>query len=346
MNLKTVTKLIFLLTLTILASCVKNNDEVKTKPSPEKVELTFKNIAGSWEIYFYTKSVVDAKTNVKSQYRFTEEDGYSVTFLEDGTYYENNVFGHRNISGKYLIGDFDADDKDKIWEIGPLPGKKKNGVFMTYKTLKTKVDTTMRAEIPELYSDHFAYRDRYWGTTKDGKTTFLVEDIKYLRNLKKAPNYMPEGKEFYKNNIDIQQLLGRWEFYNQFVIINGVRHEATDSVKAQFNRLYTVFKIENGLNIFEEYIIKQNKETLKDETVLNRNGEFKVIDDVVHMYNIYTDPNTKEKVVESFKLWIKEPIGNNNDGYRMIRSYDRTKDVNDVFKEIEEFDYFRRVADK
>lgn len=345
MILKTITKLfLFTAILATLGSCVNNKDQVTVKPDENIVELTPKSLSGKWEIYFWNKTIIPTSTNIPTKYRFTEEDGFSITFLENGTYHENNVFGMKTIDGKYLIGNYKDDDREAIWDKGPQANKKKDGLFLRYYDEKLKRDSLRKAEIPQMYETHFAFRHRYGGVEKNNpKNGYRVEDIKYYRNVQKAPNYMPTSPEFHKNMINMNDLLGRWQFYNYKKIVNGepvIDQDAED----RRNKDFIVYRLENGKQIYEEHAYLIDKETQKEVLKLVRKGEFKIIDDVVNMMTNSNGTNTIK--TESFKHWIKEPIANSNEGFKLIRSYDRALDGSDLSKDVTTYAFYKRIGDK
>lgn len=332
--------LLFITTLVIFASCVNNNDNPAPPPPVDPEELTKDVLVGKWEVYFFLKKLIPTNTNKPTLYRFTENDGFSVTFNQDGTYYEQNVFGHKTQIGEYRIGDYNADDTTSIWTDGAKVNGKKDAIYLRFmgSTGKNgtgdKVERRPRLEVPTMFSTNFTYRFRYNGVADN--TKYNIEDARFYRNVEKAPNFLPDEALFKKNNININELLGRWEFYKfQYMIDSSIKDTPLDKQK-QIG-LKVVFKLDGNKQVFEEY--------LADGTS-NRKGRFDIIDDVVNMFNTYTDPKTGEEVIENFKFWIKKPIYTNGNGERIFEEYDRFRNVHNTLRDIEETGFYRRIGDK
>ena len=336
---KTVIKLFFLLIISnILVSCVNNDDEENIGPIREKLDLTPEVLAGTWEVYFFTKDIIPLATNISTKYRYTEVDGFTVTFLKDGTYYENNIFGHRNLEGTYKIAHYSEDTAVVMKGAGPKndPNLKNNAVFMSYKSPKTKNDTLSKAEIPAMFETDFTFRDRYEGDAQGHK--YRVEDLRHYRNTAKAPNYIPNEREFHKNVLELNDVLGRWRFDNYYKKVDQHYFEAPDHIRVHFGDHY-VFKMVGGKQVFEEYL-KSNT------TVPLKTGDFKIIDDVINVYTEwkYTDKegNVKDSI-ESYKFWIKDAMPADKS---KLSSFDKYRDIENVLKITEEYDFFTRVGDK
>lgn len=337
---KYTTKLLLLIaSMAIFSSCINNEDNPTPPPVVDPVDLTTDVLVGKWEVYFYLKKLIPTATNKVSLYRFTENDGFSVTFNEDGSYFEQNVFGHKTQSGEYRIGDYNADDTTSIWTSGPKANGKKDAIFLRFIGKSGKNGTgedvlrRPKLEVPTMFKTNFNYRFRYNGIADNQH--YNIEDTRYYRNVEKAPNFLPDEPMYKKNNIDIKQLLGRWQFYKfEYMVDSSIKDTPTDT-SAKFG-METVFKMEGNQQIFEEYLSNGK---------LNRKGPFDIIDDVVNMFYTYKDPKTGEQIVENFKLWIKKPIYSEN-GERIFEDYDRFRNVHNTLQNIEETGFHRRIGDK
>ncbi len=333
--------LLFITALLILTSCINNEDNPYTPPTPpEEVVLSNTTLAGKWEVYFFLKNLIPTNTNEPTLYRFTENDGFSVTFNEDGTYYEQNVFGHKTQSGEYRIGNYKNDDTTDIWVNGPTGTGKRDGIFLKFIGKSGKdgtgedVKRYPKLNVPTMFETNFTYSFKYNGTADNIK--YNIEDSRFYRNVAKAPNFLPNEPLFKKNNININELLGRWEFYKYEYLVNNSIKDTPTNIQEKIG-LMVVFRLEGNNRIFEEY--------LADGTP-NRKGSFDIIDDVVNMFNTYTDPKTGKEVIENFKFWIKNPIYTNGNGQRIFEEYDRFRNVHNTLLNIEETGFYRRIGDK
>lgn len=347
---------------TLFASCVSNSDEIDPPTPQPSVPLTKQSLAGEWEVFFFTKKIVP-KNGGESNYRYTENDGFRATFNEDGTYSENNSMGYETYKGTYKIVNFakeSADyDKDKkfsgasensdLVKDGLLlyyiaDKKDKNGnIIRDEAGQKIKIDTIALLNIPKMFGDHFTFRDRYIGGAQGH--SYTLEDNRYFRRMGTA--YLPEGAEFKKNIIDINDLLGRWEQNS------ALKRVENNIVNVKFAKDRHLFRIVNGKHEYYEF---EEKELIENPTnpQANRFGEFKIFDDVVNMYinepvknkdGVYLKDENGKFIREwkNYKWWIKDKIDLYK-GIERIRTYDKYRDIQNTLLEIEEFESYKKVS--
>lgn len=351
MKLKTITKLysIFILSFVFLfASCVNNGDEPpKPEPPRESIPLEKKNLVGTWEVYYFTKRIIDDKTGRDTSYRYPEKDGFTVTFKDDGTYEEKNVFGGavKYASGTYSLGKSDPSLKynDQIILVHP-------------DTTGTKMVTDY-AYVPSLYEDSFAYLLSYNGTTDNGKEKFWISDIYYFRN-KKYPDFVAEGiKKSMLKESDLTNTF--WELYQYNLWIDADHYYAklnddgtifydNENVKeaaAGMGQRY-YFQVENGSLVFYEFLKdKMDKANKKGDVIIN--------DDIVNMrwqgWKEVKDEEGKvtgkEWAEESYAWWIKDPI-KTSEGLRRIEDYNKYRDIKNVLQVKEEIAHYREVKER
>lgn len=290
--------LFLILFLFSVVSCVDNSDEPSTPPPPpeEKLKLTEENLLGTWEIYYFFKNINSASANISDNYRYTDFDGFTTTFEKGGTFYEKNVFDIVVRKGTYEIDE------------------EKEQVNFYFKSKNTGIDTTTTVNFPYIYNNRFVYQEIY-PIEREGHT-FNVKDLKYCRNVERAPNYYPsENPAFDKKEIiDESELLGTWVLILKKTIVNGIPLEETEA-----DRLYygteSVFEIKNGKRVFKQY--HPNNKTGSE------NGEYRIVDDVVHMYNVDTIiVDTIKNIVRldtvSFMYWIQDWTNKGTDGAEII----------------------------
>lgn len=315
--------LILFLPLLFFVHCVDNGDEKggESEPTQEEVPLNEQNILGQWEIYFFTKSMHAPSANLNAKYRYADEDGFSIGFEPNGVFYEKNVFDMEIIRGKYEF----------------MRNKTTNKIdslrFYDYKSLKTGKDTVTYASIPYLYKNRMVYLSRYYGTAENN--LFNIEDLKYLRNMERDPHYYPkDNPAFKKSIIDEEDLLGTWFLFSSTETIDQETFDVTHEKERYGTQ--TIFKIENGERIFELYF---------PDGVLSRKGKFRIVDDVIHLYNERESDGkvtngVKEKN-ESFAYWVQRwYITGNNE--IMEEGYTTRKKEN-VLQEFTTRTYHRKI---
>lgn len=308
--------ILLILSLLFLASCIDNSDQTGggPKPTDEQVPLNEENILGQWEIYFYTKSMHAPTAKLDAKYRYADEDGFSIGFEPNGIFYEKNVFGMEVVRGKYEFV------KDKTTE------KIEQIFFYDYKSKWTGDDTTSYATIPYLYKNRMVYRSLYHGTASNHN--FNIEDLKYLRNLERDPHYYPKDNPvFNKSLVNEDELLGTWFLFKSS---EGIDQEWFDKTEDIYGTL-TVFKIENGERIFESYF---------PDGPMSRRGKFRIVDDVIHMYNTTTDADGKEKN-ESFAYWVQS--WTTSGATEIMKEGHTTRKKENVLQEYSTMTYHRKV---
>lgn len=290
--------LFLILFLFSVVSCVDNSDEPSTPPPPpeEKLKLTEENLLGKWEIYYYFKYINSTSANISDDYRYPDEDGFSITFEKGGTFYEQNVFDVVVRKGTYEIEE------------------EKEQVKFYFKSKKTGIDTTTIVNFPYIYDNRFVYQAAY-PKEREGHI-FNIKDLKYCRNVEKAPDYYPsENPAFNKKDaIDESELLGTWILIQKRIRIDGKWLEETEA-----DRLYygteSVFEIKNGKRIFKQY--HPNGKTRSEK------GEYRIVDDVIHMYNVDTlivdkEKNTIKLDTVSFMYWVQDWTNKGTDEVEII----------------------------
>ena len=306
--------LLLFLPLVLLVSCIDNSDQKGggTVPTDEQMPLNEQNILGEWEIYFYTKAMHAPTAKLEAKYRYADEDGFSIGFESNGVFYERNVFDMEVVRGKY---EFVKNETN---------GNIERIKFYDYKSKWTGDDTTSYATIPYLYKNRMVYQSRYHGTASNHN--FNIEDLKYLRNLERDPHYYPKDNPAFKKSLIIEkELLGTWFLFKSTV---GIDQEWFDETKDRYGTL-TVFKIENGDRVFEMYF---------PDGELSRRGKYRIVDDVVHMYNI---KEGTENETESFAYWVQSWTTTGTTEI-MIEGYTTRKKEN-VLQEYSSMTYHRKV---
>lgn len=273
-------------------SCVDNSDEKKggsgggggegggSEPTTELLDLNEENILGSWEVYFYTKAMHAPALDLNVKYRYTDDDGFSVTFEEGGVFYEKNVFGMTVIEGRYEFVKNEMTNKN-------------DSIRFIFVDKKTGKETRNSAAVPYLYNNRFIYHSIYHGTTKEDNILFNVEDFKYYRNLERDPNYYPsDNPAFKKTSIDENELQGSWNLFKAEMRLD---EEWLEVDKEKYGTI-TTFRIENGERIFDQYA---------PGNIFIRTGKYRIVDDVIDMYSNEKDPDTGEDF-RSFQYWVRD----------------------------------------
>ena len=304
----------------LITSCVDNSDEGKdsgggggTVPQ-ELLELNEENILGTWELYFYNKTIYAPALNLNTKYRYTDEDGFSITFKENGVFYEKNVFDMYTIEGEY--------------EFVKNPVTNKNdSIKFHFDSNFTGKDTTTWVSIPYLYRNRFIYHSKYHGTSKG--YLFNVEDLKYYRNMERDPNYYPsDNPAFKKTLVNEDDLLGTWYLFKSEIRLDEVWSEG--DTKAYGTLL--IFSIENGERIFEHYA--------PNNQGLVRRGKYRIVDDVIHMY-VVEDLGGGKTENKSFQYWVRDwKITGGTE--IMIEGFTARYKEN-ILQEVEERSYHRKV---
>lgn len=305
--------------LTFLFSCVDNSDQIGgggggTIPDVQ-LELNEENILGTWEVYFTTKSMNAPALDINAKYRFPDEDGFSVTFEKDGVYYEKNVFDMYTIKGKYEF-------------VKNAEGTKNDSIRFYYNSKYTGDDTISSAAIPYLYDNRFVYISRYHGSFQG--YVYNLEDMKYYRNLEKAPNYYPEDNPAFKKKIiNEDDLLGTWYLFKSETRIDG---DSFEDLQEEYGSL-TIFSKVGDKRIYEFY--KRGKE-------LTKRGEYRVVDDVIHMYSIVQGTDKVEPDTLSFMYWVRDWNVTGSGTEIMTEGFEgRNKD--NVLQELQQTSYHRKI---
>lgn len=306
--------LIFLFTILLaisISSCMNNKDEDEVTP-PSSVVLTLDNIAGSWEVYYLTRS-----TNGNYPLRDYYIDGSTITYNKDKSFIDTNIDGVTKDQGKFeIIG------KDSI-EV----------------TLTTKSGRKLKAgqEIREIHiiklNEKMMVRSQRYEVNYNGRN--MMENVQWMRNVNKIsnPNETPELPEAQKKEIiNINKLLGTWQIkgyeyygFNKNTQTGHFVAKDTDIPIGQTIRFY----IENGDN---KYIER------KSNGDINTNGTFRIVDDVVHLFSTNG---------EAFSLGLKN--WGNNGSTDTVTDYQegRVKDEDgneDPFVYTRQYTYFVKTA--
>lgn len=355
MKHKAFTKLYFLV-FTLLSvglfSCVNNEDE------PDKgggggngrdaVELNKTNLAGKWEIYYFYKEVqsTSGNANINSTYRFPENDGFTVTFKTDGSYFEQNVFGDITMEGTYTIGKREAgDSRDNMLYLNYLDSLGKPAVAEKF--------------IPLIYDETFTDFLPYHGTVENLNINFNVLDIRYYRNLERAPNYVDESLKKNVVKLTKEDLVGLWEFNKFEKGINGNLHwvekggrPSSSVVAKEAEEMGQQYLFEIGQKdslIYYEFLANES-------SVAERRGHALIVDDVLHFYwkgdmeIVRKDKDGNEFIeivedtVQTYMWWIKDKSKVSSSGNTVMISYDKYRDIQNILNEIEEKSYYEKIG--
>lgn len=312
------TNILLIILSTILlffTSCVNNSDA----PDPvvpiddQPVGLSMETIEGKWEVYYSYKTIDAPSINVQStKYRVTDEEGFSVTFLPDGKFYEQNVFDMKTKKdGTYTLEK--GENSDKI-----------DHILFKYYDEDLKKDSVFAAFIPYVYDNRFVFDFDYHGTS--GGINYNVTDLKYYRHTQRAPNYQSPQLPA-KVLVDEQKLLGLWSVFSYREKINGTWYEDSEQIGTQF-----YFWIDNGVRKYREIPPSQ-------EYALE--GYYRIVDDVIHMYRPVRNPETGEVKNESSKMWVQE--WSTTGGIDMIIDGDKYRKDDDVREEKEIRAHYKKI---
>lgn len=302
-----------------LFGCVDNSDQIEGGGGgipAVQLELNEENILGSWEVYFYTKRMNAPTLDISAKYRFPDTDGFSVTFEENGVYYEKNVFDMYTIKGRY---EFVKNEQTL----------KNDSIRFYFKSKWTGEDTITSAAVPYLYDNRFVYISRYHGSIQG--YAYNLEDMKYYRNLKKDPYYYPtDNPAFKKTLISEDDLLGTWYLFKSETRIDG---DSFENGKEFYGSL-TVFSKQGDKRIYELYTPGGQE--------LSQRGEYRLVDDVIHMYTIGVKKGTTEPDTISSMYWIRDWSVTGGGTEIMTEGFEgRNKD--NVLQEKEETSYHRKI---
>ena len=282
--------LIFLfVSLFALNSCVKNSDEPDPDPTPSVV-LTPQNIAGTWEIYYFYRSV-----NERFPLREANIDGTRMTYNTDGTFYEISFDGVTRDEGTYtIIGDDVIEFIYKVKQGKRLKaGEEERQIHIVDLTEKKMVRS-------HLYS------------ASVGGTTHWMEEVFMSRNINKisSANETPDLSSLYtKEIIDRNRLMGTWK-----IKTDGVRFRKYYAGEVKET---TIYKDDDGrtLKFFTESGVDKFEARDADGNLLDEGtGTFKIVDDVVHFFHT---KNTGE--ISAFVTWLKK--WSNSNGVDAFEDY-------------------------
>jgi hypothetical protein len=280
--------LIFLfVSLFALNSCVKNNDEPDTPPPPSVV-LTPQNIAGTWEIYYFYRSV-----NERFPLREANIDGTRMTYNTDGTFYEISFDGVTRDEGTYTI--IGNDSIEFIYRV-------KQG-----KRLKAG-EEERQIHIVDLTDKKMVRSHLYKASV--GGTTHWMEEVFMSRNINKisSANETPDLSSLYtKEIIDRNRLMGTWKITKvMFRKYYAGQVKETTNPKDDNDRTLKFFT-DSGIDKFEARGADGN---LLDAGA----GTFRIVDDVVHLFST----NSKGEA-EAFVVWLKN--WSNSTGVDTVEDY-------------------------
>ena len=254
-----------------LTSCANNKDE----PSPPEpaIVLTLDNIAGTWEVYYRTRSV-----NGGEKLRDPNIDGSRITYNANGNFSEINIDGVTEDRGTFKIVGNDI-------------------IELTYTTKKGK---RLKAgeEIREIYivelTEKKMTRSNLYKVSS-ASTSNWVDEVNIYRNIAKisSPNETPDlPQTLQKEIIDINKLMGTWEIDREEIYSYSGNNstpkldEPTDNEGIRYR-----YYIEGGMNKYTES---------DAEGVLIYSGTFIILDDVVHHF--YVDNEGKDA---TGTIWLK-----------------------------------------
>lgn len=256
---------ILIIASTVL-SCANNSDsKIYVEPEPPLV-LTYKNMSGTWETYYYTRSI-----NNQEALRDPGADGVTITY--DGinkTFSETNMRNENRNNGTFkILGNDTVQFFYKIREGNVVTDRDS----ITRKVIVQLTDKKMVRRTVDL---------------KNGNTTV---DIQLMRNL--ATTQQGETPDIKKELIDETRLLGKW-YIVDYRWTEKIGNGPTIPYRNQsIVGTYFVFRIDNGKRIFDEYL---------SNGVKKYSGTYRIVDDVVFCF--YYDFSEKKDVAVS--LWLRE----------------------------------------
>lgn len=186
-----------------LVSCASNGDQpdpIVIPPTPEPVELTEDALIGTWETYYYTKSIrANPGTSSEVAYqglRLIDYDGYETRLYKSGNIYRftsKNVIKDIIDEGTYFV-------KDDTLKFVMKNKQGKDSISSTQKVFAfNPTQGILKVDI--------AYR----GTNKNG-VKYIVTDTKCQRNVEINPEFSDVNPP--KVKIDFDNLSkGEWEIY-------------------------------------------------------------------------------------------------------------------------------------
>lgn len=266
-------KSVFLLLLAfVVLGCEQNSDPKPIVKQDPPVVLTYKNLSGTWETYYYGRSL-----NGQTRLRDPGADGVTVTYDGDNkTFSETNMRNENRNNGTFkILGNDTIQFFYKVREGNVVTNKDS----ITEKVIIQLTEKKMVRRTIEI---------------ENGNTT---EDIQIMRNLSTTkPGETPDME---KEMIDETRLLGKWtivacrwiNYNNKGPISNGEDNRS--------NGTYYVFFIDNGVRKFEEYLSNGERK---------HSGTYRIVDDVVFCF--YFDPSSQKDVAVCF--WLRDWKKNGN----------------------------------
>lgn len=263
-----------------LGSCTSGSDSPDPVDPVDKVDVTQEKLKGTWEIYYESKTLNSSNLSIRT----IGYDGFKIKFdatdLTEGAYNnysEYNIEGDRTSQGKYKVK------------------SDKNTVQFEFKSPYTGKDTTTYFIFNALTNDYLKRVDTY--TEKLNNVTYIVSDVQAMRNIDGdyTKAWWPTSEEK-KATVSQSYLIGTWKIQD---LIKKEQNSSGAWVTSSDQ------STEQGKQIGRVYTFNQNGTfILIDKDGAKIEGNYYIVDDVVHLLYNGIDPDTKKegRVKTSYRL--------------------------------------------
>lgn len=277
----------------VSVSCVNNSDKNEdiggtTPPNPgSSVNLTAKDMQGTWEIYYLTKAIGQGGV-FGPELRSPEFDGYTITFDGVKNYKEQDPEGGTLISGEYYIV---GRSKDSIYFVFNYQGRDSSSyMLLPHKT------------------DKFFTRTHAYQAMLNGQNV-LVKDIELLRNVVTAPGQFDGNSGVGRLTLKPSAFIGNWK-------VTGYKQSETNQ-SGQMNPVNKGKEVIGTKYTFNSDGTFKMIDSIKKATY---EGNFVISGDVLHLF--YKVVENNKTITKVFDYWIKTQTENMFEIYSKGSTYE------------------------